>query len=61
MWQSTKCPNQWPTESEPQGEVRTSFIEILFGVRMRGICAGTDPIARWNPDGCPGDSHLQCI
>ena len=61
MWRSTKCPNLWPTESEPRDVARTSFIEILGGARMRSVRAGADPIARWNPDGHPGGSHLQCV
>ena len=61
MWQSTKCPYLWPTESGPRDAVCTSFIEILGGIHMHGIHAGTNPIARWNPDGHPGGSHLQCV
>ena len=51
----------WPTKSEPRDVAHTSFIEILGGARMHGIRTGAEPIARWNPDGYPGGSHLQCI
>ena len=61
MWWSTKCPNLWPTESEPRDAARTSFIEILGGVCMCGIHAGADHVARWNPDGHPGGIHLQWV
>ena len=61
MWQSKKCPNLWLTKSEPRDAVRTSFTEILGGVCMRGIHADINPIAKWNADGSPGGSHLQCV
>ena len=60
MWWSTKCPNLWLTESESRDAVHIPFIEILGGARMRSDGAGTDPIAGWEPNGCPGGRHLQC-
>ena len=34
MWQSTRCPNLWLTESEPRDVVRIPFIENLDGACM---------------------------
>ena len=61
MWQSTKCPNLWLTESEPRDAMCTSFIENFGGAHMHSSCTDTDPIARWKSNGRPGGCHLQYV
>ena len=61
MWQSTKCPNLWLTESELRDVARTSLIENLGGAHMHSSCTGANPIARWKSNGHPGGCHLQYV
>ena len=50
MWQSTKCPNLWLTESELRDVAHTSLIENLGGACMHSSCTGADPL--------PGGSQM---
>ena len=58
MWQSTKCPNLQLTESEPRDAAHIPFIEILGRAHMHSDHTGTDPVARWEPNGYPGGCHF---